>query len=577
MDNKKNFKGGKAAGNGKPQGGRKPQGGKPSDNRRGGYRGKSDGPKREGSYKGRSDSRSGKPQGDKRNFKREDSRGGKRDFKLNDNRSPRSDERKSSGFRGFENTHNRPARSLGYRPGQAPKKKPGMKTKTTPARLLAYEVLTYIRENDCYLTEAIDKLVTYADKPAPERAFARLLATEVVSRKGSLDQLINSVLNSPEDVQPEVRDALRMGFCEAFYLKKPDHVVVDQGVELVRSVAPGAAGLANFALHRAIELREEFPFGNPDEDVKAAALENGFPEWLAARLADELGPVEARRFMQRSNNPAPLFFMLNLANVNGPKALQTMVSRGVKVVPVQAPEGLPLAFPAFGFAERTAVRDEYVAELLANGSLIVSDMAAQCIASLALPKQQPKRFLEVGAGRGTKTIMLQNAALSRYGKQMTFDTLDIDPKRTKEREKQLVKANIHQEQAIIKDARNLSDLEAEAYDAVFVDAPCSGIGTLRRHADIRWRMTEEEVSGVAQTALEILQQAARLVARGGQLTYATCTVLKEENQDVIESFLASEAGKGFTVVTTLQTDALYREKVDGPIYDTHYCCVLRRA
>lgn len=499
-----------------------------------------------------------------------------------ENRGPRreasseGEQRKPNGFAGFDRAQSLGGtKSLGYRAGQGKKKQRSF-TKATPARLLAYEVLTYVREEGCYLSDAVDKLITYSDKPAPERAFARLLATEVVARKGALDELIDSVLRDPEDISPDVRDALRMSFCEIFFLNKPDHVAVDQGVELVRSFAPQASGLANFTLHRAVELKEDFPFGNIETSTKALALSEGFPQWLAERLVEELGREEASRFMQRSNNPAPLFFMLNLACVDGAKALAEMVKRHVKVVPVSKTIDLLLAFPAFGFAERTAVTDEYVGKLLSEGGLVISDVAAQSIASLAMPKEKPERFLEIGAGRGTKTILLQNAALSRFGEQVCIDTLDMDTDRTEERKRHLAQANINQGEVFVKDATNLSSFDADTYDAVFIDAPCSGIGTLRRHPDIRWRMTEQDVSSLSSVGSKMLKEAARLVKVGGQLTFATCTVLNEENQQVIDSFLSSEAGSGFETVCTVSTDALYREKVTGPIYDSHFACVLKR-
>lgn len=486
-----------------------------------------------------------------------------------------TEKRKPNGFAGFDRHDSLGGtKSLGYRAGQGKKKRSF--TKATPARLLAHEVLVYIREEGCYLSEGVDKFITYSDKPGPERAFARLLATEVVARKGALDELIDSVLDNPEDIEPDVRDALRMSFCEVFYLNKPDHVAVDQGVEVVRSFAPQAKGLANFALHRAVELKEQFPFGDVETSPKALAMAEGYPLWLTERLVNELGHEQAVRFLQRSNNAAPLFFMLNLACVDGAKTLQEMVQRHIKVVPVSKSVDIPLVFPAFGFAERKAVADEYVSKLLSEGGLVVTDVAAQCIAALAMPEEKPERFLEIGAGRGTKTILLQNAALSRFHKQLAIDTLDMDVQRTEERKKHLEQANILQNEVFVKDATNLSAFEAETYDAVFVDAPCSGIGTLRRHPDIRWRMTAEDVSSLAGVGSKMLAQAARLVKVGGQLTFATCTVLKEENQDVIDSFLESDAGKGFEVVRTFATDALYREKVTGPIYDAHFACVLKR-
>ena len=213
---------------------------------------------------------------------------------------------------------------------------------------------------------------------------------------------------------------------------------------------------------------------------------------------------------------------------------------------------------------------------MADGGLVISDVAAQSIASLAMPEDKPERFLEIGAGRGTKTILLQNAALTRFGEQIHLDTLDMDVQRTEERKKQLAKANINQDEVFVKDATNLSSFDSDSYDAVFVDAPCSGIGTLRRHPDIRWRMNEDDVASLAAMGEKMILEAARLVKVGGQLTFATCTVLSQENQFVIDSFLKSEVGSGFEVVRTVSTDALSREKVTGPIYDAHYACVLKR-
>ena len=152
----------------------------------------------------------------------------------------------------------------------------------------------------------------------------------------------------------------------------------------------------------------------------------------------------------------------------------------------------------------------------------------------------------------------------------------MDVQRTEERKKQLAKANINQDEVFVKDATNLSSFDSDSYDAVFVDAPCSGIGTLRRHPDIRWRMNGDDVASLAAMGEKMILEAARLVKVGGQLTFATCTVLSQENQLVIDSFLKSEVGSGFEVVRTVSTDALSREKVTGPIYDAHYACVLKR-
>lgn len=470
----------------------------------------------------------------------------------------------------------KPEGFAGFRPRGGRKPKQPKRVKATPARVAALEVLRIIREEEVFLGAALERVLPAADLKREDAAFARLLATEVVARRGTLDELIDSVLNDPSDVDAKVRDALRLSFCEVFYLDKPDHVAVDQGVELVRSVAPKAAGLANFTLRRAVEQKDAFPFGDPETDLRAASFLYGFPLWLAQRLASQFGEEGARAFMRRSNEPAPLFFMVNVARADGAQTLQLLVRKGLKIVPVPALLEERQGFPLFAFADRTAVSDPDVERLLMEGALVISDAAALSIAMLALPDSEPVRFLEIGAGRGTKSILLQNTAIMRYGKQMHLETLDMSIDRTAERTKRLKRARIEEAESHVSDATNLSGYEAGAYDAVFIDAPCSGVGTLRRHHDIRWRLDEANVASLAATGSAILEQAARLVAPGGRLTFATCTVFEEENQGVIEAFLASDAGADFQRVQEGATLALFDVDATGPLPDAHFVSVLQR-
>lgn len=466
-----------------------------------------------------------------------------------------------SGFKGFANERDKSEKRS---------------VRLTAARSIALAALSEVREQGCYLAEALSHALASHDASKRDRAFARLLATEATARLGSLDELIDSVLDGPDDIGPEVRDALRLSFCELFYLGKEDYVVVDQGVELVRSVEPRAVRLANNVLHRALDAKPEFPFGDPATDDHAASLAFGFPLWLVQRLVEELGRESALRFMERANKPAPLYFMLNVARVDGAQTLESLVSSGLRVVPAEPVMGAQPAFPLFVFAERTLVGNPRVEALLKDGGLVVSDLAAQSVALLALPEGKPARFLEIGAGRGTKSILLQNAALARYGSQMKLDTLDSSAPRTEERTARLKRARIKEEQAYLKDATDLSDLPEGSYDAVFVDAPCSGVGTLRRHPDIRWRASADGITSLASVGASILAQAARMVAPGGRLTYATCTVFSEENDAVIDGFLASEAGQGFECVLRASSVEDACADTTGPTPDAHYVCVLRR-
>ena len=460
--------------------------------------------------------------------------------------------------------------------GRPRKPKNTFSSKVTPARKLAYDVLTEIRIHKVFLEQAWNKQVRNRNLPPAEIAFARLLATQVVSHKGSLDELINFILKSPDDIQSDVREALRISFSELFYLGKQDHVVVNEGVELVRSVSPKASGVANFVLRRACELKPSFPFGDPDTEVKAASLAFGYPSWLVLSLRDTYGIEAANRFLKNSNEPAPFFFVINQAHANGPQTLKALVNQGIKVAPILRIQQNKQGLSCFVFAKRSDVGHPFVVELLKKGTLIISDGAAQSIASMAVPLTFPEKMLEIGAGRGTKSVLMQNVALARFGKQMNLDTLDLDVRRTKERIARLKQAEIEQGQVYCQSACDLSNFEPQFYDTVFIDAPCSGLGTLRRHADIRWRITSKDIEDFARNDTEMLKQAARLVKVGGQLTYATCTVTPQENDQAVDAFLQSNEGASFRVVKRKLCNDLFSKETTSPLFDSHYVCVFNK-
>lgn len=460
--------------------------------------------------------------------------------------------------------------------GRPRKPKNTCSSNVTPARKLAYDVLTEIRIHKVFLEQAWNKQVRNRNLPPAEIAFARLLATQVVSHKGSLDELINFILKSPDDIQSDVREALRISFSELFYLGKQDHVVVNEGVELVRSVSPKASGVANFVLRRACELKPSFPFGDPDTEVKAASLAFGYPSWLVLSLRDTYGIEAANRFLKNSNEPAPFFFVINQAHANGPQTLKALVNQGIKVAPILRIQQNKQGLSCFVFAKRSDVGHPFVVELLKKGTLIISDGAAQSIAAMAVPLTFPEKMLEIGAGRGTKSVLMQNAALARFGKQMNLDTLDLDVRRTKERIARLKQAEIEQGQVYCQSACDLSNFEPQSYDAVFIDAPCSGLGTLRRHADIRWRITSKDIEDFARNDTEMLKQAARLVKVGGQLTYATCTVTPQENDQAVDAFLQSNEGASFRVVKRKLCNDLFSKETTSPLFDSHYVCVFNK-
>lgn len=430
----------------------------------------------------------------------------------------------------------------GYAGRKTPPKKP--RSKATPARLAALEVVRAVRERDAFAQDVIGTRIDHSDLSSEDRAFATKLALGVVSASGTLDEVIDRVLNSPSDVQPDVRDALRVSAYEILFLDKTPHAAVDQGVELVRSFAMSAAGLANAVLRKIVVLRPAFPFDDPMRNLDALARQHAFPVWLARKLIADLGPQEAIDFMRASNEQAPLFIAVNAAKTTDEALVAAFEKLDEGLDPVAIDNELVVG--CYRVLDTRALLLPEVKRLFSQGKILVSDAASQLVAASVLPESKPESLLEIGAGRATKTILLQSDATRAYGSQLSLTALDNHDFKTRLLMERAERYGIEVADALTGDALDLDAVVGErTFDEIFIDAPCSGLGTLRRHPEIRWRIKPSDIVEFARVQLGMLHSAAPHVAPGGTLSYATCTVTREENNGVVKAFLESEAGAGF--------------------------------
>lgn len=453
--------------------------------------------------------------------------------------------------------------------------------RATSARELALSAIHQLRERDAFAQEVIAKTIDESRLSREDRAFATRLVLGVVSMRGTLDEILDSCMDSPDDVSPAVRDALDLSIYEIIYLEKSPHAAVDQGVELVRSVAPRASGLANAVLHRVVRAKEAFPFGDPRTDLAAYARLHGFPVWLAERLLKELGPQGAHDFMKASNEPAPVFVAVNAAKATDDEVVSVLLDAHGEPEPVAV--GGRVVAGCYRLASGTVLLDGRVRRMLNQGLLLVSDATSQAVASLVVGERLPSSFLEVGAGRATKTILDQSCACRRFGEQIPdYVTVDNHAFKTKLLRERAEQYGVEVAEALTGDGSDLAAVVGErAFDVVFIDAPCTGLGTLRRHADIRWRLRRGTIAEQAELDRALIASAAAHVAPGGTLAYATCTITHEENADVVEKFLASDAGAAFELIPYdnpelgIQTPFFSTTLIpSGP--DAHFLALLRR-
>lgn len=301
----------------------------------------------------------------------------------------------------------------------------------TPARKTALELVRRSRESHQFLSAFAPRVLESAQLEGADKAFARLLAQGALSLQVTLDALINEVLRTPRDIQDDVRDALRISAYEIIYLHKEDHAAVDQGVELVRSIAPRATGVANYVLHRIVEAKEHFPEGDPETSLEAAARFYGFPEWLAAAIKKDIGTRNALALMARSLKPAPVYFSANELSTSRDEIARLLEASGIEFSTQRSlVAGMSGADLIFGLTHRGDVGSEAFSSLLRHEQIIVSDASAQSIVMRAvevLPKDA--RLLEIGAGRGVKSLLFQSACARRNIQLVEYDALDLSAKK----------------------------------------------------------------------------------------------------------------------------------------------------
>ncbi len=404
----------------------------------------------------------------------------------------------------------------------------------TSARLAALDVVTRVRERGAYAHESMDTVLRGASLSERDRAFATRLAYETISSRGTLDEAIKRYVKDPASLEPAVADALAVAACDLLLLSTPARAAVSQGVDLVKSVRPAASRLANAVLRRLSEDVESFPWGDPETDGAALARLYRHPQWLADMWVSELGRDTAVEIMRANNEPAPLY----LAAIGSTEeVVQLLADDGVVVTPGPLPHSLIAEKPA------AAVHSAAVESRRA----VIADAGAQ-FAAASVPLGSGTTVLDVGAGRGTKTLLMASVARTA-GLDVRIVAVDTHDFKLGQLRADAESLGLGPIETVVADATEEmgSHLPDAAYDAVLVDAPCSGLGTLRRHPDRRWRATADEIDTLATIGSKLLARASVIVKPGGFVVYSTCTIARRENRHVIEEFLGSPEGKHFTI------------------------------
>ena len=251
------------------------------------------------------------------------------------------------------------------------------------------------------------------------------------------------------------------------------------------------------------------------------------PDWLAERLAARLPADELQALAHALNTPAPLDLRVNSLKSSREAVLAELAAQGIAALPCPySPLGIRLK-------SKPALQQQ---PLFLSGAIEVQDEGSQLLGYLLAPRRG-EMVADFCAGAGGKTLLL-GAMMRSTGRLYAFDVAEKRLARLKPRVARAGLSNVH---PIL--IANENDLRVKRLagkcDRVLVDAPCSGLGTLRRNPDLKWRQTPQDVTELTQKQAAILVAAARLLKPGGRLVYATCSVLDEENAAIVDAFLAA--------------------------------------
>ena len=396
-----------------------------------------------------------------------------------------------------------------------------------PARTAAFTALRDVNAGRADLPAALAAVrPTLQDER--DRALATDLVTGTLRWQRQLDYLIEHFSKRPlSKLDFEVLQILRLGAYQLLHLDRvPAAAAVNDAVAMTRRARKtSAAGLVNAVLRGISRNTHRLPLpSRPPEGAPLPYLEVSLshPAWLASRWLDRYGFEDAEVWEQFNNVPAPLTLRVNGLKTDRESLVRSLSENGVAVVPARyAPDGLIVTS---GNPLRTA--------LAGTGQFVLQDEASQLVALLGAPEPGMK-VLDTCASPGGKTTAMA---------AMAGDRADIVAADVRGARVQLLRETIN-----ASGAQNIRVVQADlaaglpftsAFDLVFVDAPCSGLGTVRRDPDIRWRRAEEDLAAMARAQLTMIRNAAQTVRPGGRLIYSTCSSEPEENEGVVDTFLA---------------------------------------
>ncbi len=402
--------------------------------------------------------------------------------------------------------------------------------KQLTARGAALEVLTAVAERQAYSNLMLNSVLEKGDLSPQDARLATELVYGTIQRQYTLDWILeNLVKKGLQSLEPWVVQLLRLSLYQLRFLDKvPNHAAVNEAVRLAKQRGhKGIAGLVNGVLRNYLRQQHKWRLPENPKTVKDLALVTSHPEWMVRRFQKSYGVENARALLQANNQVPPLTLRSNSLRISSQELLEALK----KEYPTSKLKKSLLS-------EQGVIMqgggNPITSNLYREGFFTFQDESSMLVSEVVDP-QPGQRGLDACAAPGGKTTHLAE----KMNNQGTLLACDLYAHKVRLIQQNATRLGLTMIEAFQADARQLSQsLTTEPFDFVLLDAPCSGLGVIRRKPEIKWRK-EGEIEPLLSLQRQLLESVSSLVRLGGTLVYSTCTMDPRENEEQVAAFLAA--------------------------------------
>ncbi len=393
---------------------------------------------------------------------------------------------------------------------------------------MAVEILSRVEVEGAYAEPLLD--ASLSGHPQLKLQDKKLI-TEIVygtlRMRGRLDWVIERLYRGKfNTMDVSVRNILRTALYQMLFTERiPDFAIVNEAVEITKKMRRKGSGLVNAILRNFIRKKDQIAYPEMGKDpAHYISIVHSHPLWMVKKWIEMFGVEETAALCRANNQVPPVVLRVNTLKTTRESSKEELSQHGFEVnETIFSPDGLIISSPP------TPVRET---DCYTSGRIQFQDEASQLITRLVSPKAGDN-ILDICAGMGGKTTHLA-AVMENRGRILA---LDINKKKIDALCKNASRLDAAIVDAQVGDAREEpGKASLESFDRILIDAPCTGLGTLRRNPEIKWRTLPEDARKCSVVQKAILENAAACLKKGGYLIYSTCTITKEENEAVIADF-----------------------------------------